>query len=66
MTERILCWKVCMRNRYQLADYAYCMAAGEACINAHLKYYRETDLDLVKVMCDGYFPWPFREKIPEG
>lgn len=55
-----------MRNRYQLADYAYCMAAGEACINAHLKYYRETDLDLVKVMCDGYFPWPFWEKIPEG
>lgn len=38
-------------------------AAGEACINAHLKYYRETDLDFVKIMCDGYFPWPIQEKI---
>lgn len=38
-------------------------AMGEACINAHLKYYRETDLDFVKVMCDGYFPWPIRENI---
>ena len=33
-------------------------AMGEACVNAHLKYYRETDLDFIKVMCDGYFPFP--------
>lgn len=33
-------------------------AMGEACVNAHLKYYRETDLDFVKIMCDGYFPFP--------
>lgn len=33
-------------------------AVGEACIQAHLKYYRETDLDLVKIMCDNYFPYP--------
>ena len=33
-------------------------AEGEACIQAHLKYYRETDLDFVKIMCDGYFPYP--------
>ncbi len=33
-------------------------AIGEACVNAHLKYYRETDLDFVKIMCDGYFPFP--------
>ena len=38
-------------------------ANGEACINAHLKYYRETDLDFVKIMCDGYFPYPITEKI---
>ncbi len=38
-------------------------AKGEACINAHLKYYRETDLDFVKIMCDGYFPYPITEKI---
>lgn len=33
-------------------------AVGEACIQAHLKYYRETDLDFVKIMCDNYFPYP--------
>ena len=33
-------------------------ASGQGCINAHLKYYRETDLDFVKIMCDGYFPYP--------
>lgn len=38
-------------------------AKGEACIQAHLKYYRETDLDFIKIMCDGYFPWPIQEKI---
>ena len=33
-------------------------AMGEPCVQAHLKYYRDTDLDLVKIMCDGYFPYP--------
>lgn len=33
-------------------------ATGEANIEAHLKYYRDTDLDFVKIMCDGYFPYP--------
>lgn len=33
-------------------------ATGGACVQAHLKYYRETDLDFVKIMCDGYFPYP--------
>lgn len=33
-------------------------AMGEACVQAHLKYYRETDLDFLKVMCDSYFPYP--------
>lgn len=31
---------------------------GKACVEAHLKYYQETDLDFVKIMCDGYFPYP--------
>lgn len=34
---------------------------GDACVQAHLKYYRETDLDFVKIMCDGYFPYPLPE-----
>lgn len=36
-------------------------AVGEACVKAHLKYYRETDLDFVKIMCDNYFPYPLPE-----
>ena len=38
-------------------------AMGDACVQAHLKYYRETDLDFVKIMCDGYFPYPVPEKL---
>lgn len=38
-------------------------AMGDACIQAHLKYYRETDLDFVKIMCDGYFPYPIPIEI---
>lgn len=33
-------------------------ALGDACVQAHLKYYKETDLDFVKIMCDSYFPYP--------
>lgn len=29
-------------------------AKGEACVQAHLKYYRDTDLDFLKVMSDSY------------
>ncbi len=36
-------------------------AMGEACVKAHLKYYRDTDLDFVKIMCDSYFPFPLPE-----
>ena len=31
---------------------------GQPCVDAHLKYYRETDFDFVKIMCDNYFPYP--------
>lgn len=34
---------------------------GDKCVEAHLKYYRETDLDFVKIMSDGYFIYPFPE-----
>lgn len=42
-------------------------AKGDACVQAHLKYYRATDLDFLKVMCDGYFAYPieFEIKKPE-
>ncbi|MBO6159382.1 MAG: hypothetical protein J6P72_09045 [Firmicutes bacterium] len=29
-------------------------ARGEACVQAHLRYYRDTDLDFLKVMSDSY------------
>lgn len=38
-------------------------ASGEGCVQAHLKYYRETDLDFVKIMCDGYFPYPIPVQV---
>ena len=32
---------------------------GEACVQAHLDYYRDTDLDFLKVMSDAYtYPIP--------
>lgn len=34
------------------------MERGEDVAEAHLKFYRETDLDLVKISCDGFFGWP--------
>lgn len=38
-------------------------ARGDACVAAHLRYYRETDLDFLKVMSDGYFPYPLDREI---
>lgn len=34
------------------------MAKGQACIDAHLNYYRATGQDFIKIMCDGYFGFP--------
>ena len=31
---------------------------GQACVDAHLKWYRDTDQDFIKIMCDGYFGYP--------
>lgn len=31
---------------------------GQETVNEHLNWYREYDLDFIKVMCDGYFNYP--------
>lgn len=31
---------------------------GEACAQAHVRYFRETDIDFIKIMCDSYFQYP--------
>lgn len=31
---------------------------GEDVVAAHLKFYRETDVDFIKISSDGYFGWP--------
>lgn len=31
---------------------------GEDVVEAHLKFYRDTDQDIVKISSDGYFGWP--------
>lgn len=41
-------------------------AAGQACIDAHLKYYRTIKPDLMKIMSDSYFPYPFQIDIKEA
>lgn len=33
---------------------------GEDIVEAHLKFYRETDIDLLKISCDGFFGWPIK------
>ncbi|WP_214627400.1 uroporphyrinogen decarboxylase family protein [Paenibacillus agaridevorans] len=38
---------------------------GQACVDAHLNYYRETDIDFIKIMCDGYFQFPLAVEIKE-
>ena len=31
---------------------------GQPCVQAHLDYYNNVDVDMAKVMCDGYFDYP--------
>ncbi|KAB8295500.1 uroporphyrinogen decarboxylase family protein [Bifidobacterium avesanii] len=38
---------------------------GEANVKAHLDFYRQTDLDFVKIMCDGFFAYPVARDIVE-
>ena len=38
---------------------------GQQTVEEHLRLYRDTDMDFIKVMCDGYFnyPNPFIETV---
>lgn len=38
-------------------------AAGEACVRAHLEYYRRADPDFMKFQSDGYFGYPLESPI---
>lgn len=40
-------------------------ARGQACIDAHLDYYNNVDVDFAKVMCDSYFEFPIPDSIKE-
>ena len=31
---------------------------GQPCVQAHLDYYNNVDVDMAKIMCDGYFDYP--------
>jgi len=31
---------------------------GQETVNEHLKWYKDADLDFIKIMCDGYFNYP--------
>lgn len=31
---------------------------GQACVDAHLRYYNSIGADITKLMCDGYFDYP--------
>ena len=31
---------------------------GQPCVQAHLRYYNNVDVDIAKLMCDGYFDYP--------
>ena len=31
---------------------------GQPCVDAHLRYYNHVDVDIAKLMCDGYFDYP--------
>lgn len=33
-------------------------SSGQPCVDAHLDYYNNVDVDIAKLMCDGYFDYP--------
>ncbi|MFD0680543.1 MULTISPECIES: uroporphyrinogen decarboxylase family protein [unclassified Paenibacillus] len=41
-------------------------AKGEACIEAHVQHYKDSDIDFIKIMCDGYFVFPINAEIIEA
>lgn len=38
-------------------------ALGQPCVDAHLRYYNHSRVDIVKIMCDGYFTYPDLESV---
>ena len=36
----------------------YGMQEPKETVNCHMKFYRETDMDLLKMMCDEFFVYP--------
>lgn len=34
------------------------MDLEKECVDAHLEYYRNCDIDFIKIMCDGFFDYP--------
>lgn len=41
-------------------------AAGQNCIDAHLDYFKQCDLDIMKIMCDSYFDYPNPCKVEKA
>lgn len=41
-------------------------AGGQACIDAHIQHYKDSDIDFIKIMCDGYFEFPISVDIQEA
>lgn len=39
---------------------------GQPCVDAHLDYYKRIDPDMMKIMSDSYFPYPFTVEIKEA
>ena len=39
------------------------MDLEKECVGAHLSYYKQCDIDFIKIMCDGFFDYP-NEIIP--
>ncbi|MBQ2667219.1 MAG: hypothetical protein IJF56_01175 [Clostridia bacterium] len=40
--------------------------AGQNCIDAHLDYFKQCDLDIMKIMCDSYFDYPNPCKVEKA
>lgn len=38
--------------------YTIPMKKGQDIVEAHMEFYRETDVDFIKISSDGYFGWP--------
>lgn len=41
-------------------------AAGQGAVDAHIDYFKTCDLDMMKIMCDGYFDYPNPLKVEKA